>query len=136
MPLSIFISSTDFDLKRCREAVHEALADLAEVKPVSMESWTQEHGDAVEIFREAIKQSDGYLGMIAYHRGWCPDVLQGKSITEFEYDYAQGDENEVPPFPSRTPCVIFIPKPGTRIDGLLIGARPLFFAFLETQPLF
>lgn len=119
MPLSIFVSSTDFDLKRCREAVHDALAEIAEVTPVSMESWTQEHGDPVAICLDAIQQSDGYLGMIAYYRGWCPESLEGKSITEFEYDTAQGDETAVPPFPARHPCVVFVPKPGTRLDNEL-----------------
>lgn len=86
--IKIFISSTVQDLAEdCRFSVMRAIKGKA--VPVEMESWDSDFVAAVQVCEERIKSgSSHYIGLFAYRRGWVPDPSQGKSITEFEFDWA------------------------------------------------
>lgn len=118
----VFISSTCSDLEQdCRPAAIKAtgLAGFA----VTMESWITDFANSVQVCKQQIvNESNRYIGIFAYRRGWVPDAGQipanlkaevlGKSITEAEFDWAlQKLKNKG--------VAIFFPRTGTPLDAEL-----------------
>jgi hypothetical protein len=99
MAISVFISATSDDLPDCRASAIRAIGNKA--VPVTMETWTTEYGDPVEVCRQKVCASDKYLGIFAYRRGWTPPDLRPpksateKSITEAELEWAQGAQKAI-----------------------------------------
>lgn len=115
----VFISSTCSDLEQdCRPAAIKAvgLAGFA----VTMEQWVTDFANSVQVCKQQIVQeSNRYIGIFAYRRGWVPEVIQipadlqaeviGKSITEAEFDWAWQKLKD-------NSMAIFFPRTGTPLD--------------------
>ncbi|HEX4947865.1 MAG TPA: DUF4062 domain-containing protein [Blastocatellia bacterium] len=115
----VFISSTCSDLEQdCRPAAIKAagLAGLA----VTMERWITDFANSVQVCKQQIvHESNRYIGIFAYRRGWVPEQQQiptplqaevaGKSITEAEFDWALQKLKD-------KSMAIFFPHVGTPFD--------------------
>ncbi len=113
MGVCVFVSSTRGDLDPdCRPAVLDGIR-IARAVAVEMDSWDAPHGDPAAVCQDKIRRhSTHYLGLFAYRRGSAPKALNGKSITEAEYDWAVGCRRE-------REIAVFLPKVGTPLDLLL-----------------
>lgn len=110
MSIQPFLSATKDDLDAdCRPEAIRAVR-LAGAEPITMETWDTEYADPVEVCREKIEQSSHYIGIFAYRRGWSPPVLQQKSITEAEFDWAVD---------FKKPMVVFLPHPKSPFTRVL-----------------
>lgn len=103
--LKVFVSATGEDLEKdCRPNAILAIQE-SNCIAVTMELWDTEYEDAVVLCRRRIeKESTHYIGIFAYRRGWVPNPLRAKSITEEEFDIALA---------SNKPAAVFIPKKGS-----------------------
>ena len=61
-----------------------------------METWATDFGNPVEVCHNFVKESDCFLGIFSFRRGWMPtedhlllDPKLKKSITEAEFDWAE-----------------------------------------------
>jgi hypothetical protein len=92
--------------KDCRKSMKRALLNKA--IPMEMDSWNTDFADPVDVCRRKIeKESTHYIGVFAYRRGWTPQVLKGKSITEAEFDWASEYKKTL---------AVLLPKIGTDFD--------------------
>jgi hypothetical protein len=92
MSIRVFVGSTCDDLKDCRSAAVKVIARKAPLAVAeAMENWNEEHVDPTQVCCKKVSISTHYLGIFAYRHGWVPGYpeLQGKSITEAEYDWAE-----------------------------------------------
>ncbi len=85
---NVFISSTSIDLPEYRSAVRDAILSLG-FFPSGMETWPVSGENPVALCKNWVEKADIYLGIYAHRYGWRPDPA-GPSITEMEYDWAEG----------------------------------------------
>jgi len=86
MAKSVFISSTSEDLQEHRAAVKSAIERL-ELRPIDMQNFGSQSGNALDISLEQVSKSDIFIGIIAHRYGYVPQGME-KSVTEQEYDEA------------------------------------------------
>src|ERR1044071_8422673 len=96
----VFVSSTRKDLSpaddpllNCRECAIQAVA-VGAALPVTMETWVTPYAKPEDVCKGKVLKSSHYLGIFAYRRGWEPDSLAPKSITEAEFEWASGSKKE------------------------------------------
>jgi uncharacterized protein DUF4062 len=81
---TIFVSSTQRDLRDEREAVAKAILELGHI-PVGMEMFSAADEQQWQLIQRQIDQSDYYIVIIAHRYG---SLAGDVSYTEREYDYA------------------------------------------------
>ena len=68
VPPRIFVSSTSNDLKGCREEVCALLRALGLID-IAMEWWPAQARPPIKVVRQALADSDIYLGILAWRYG-------------------------------------------------------------------
>lgn len=81
---TVFVSSTQQDLREEREAVAKAILELGHI-PIGMEMFSAADEQQWELIRRQIDQSDYYIVIIAHRYGSMAGEV---SYTEREFDYA------------------------------------------------
>jgi hypothetical protein len=81
---TIFVSSTQKDLRDEREAVAKAILELGHI-PVGMEMFSAGDEQQWQLIQRQINQSDYYVVIVAHRYG---SMIGEVSYTEREYDYA------------------------------------------------
>jgi hypothetical protein len=81
---TIFVSSTQEDLRDEREAVAKAILELGHI-PVGMEMFSAADEQQWQLIQRQINQSDYYIVILAHRYG---SMAGNVSYTEREYDYA------------------------------------------------
>ncbi|MEM7309388.1 MAG: DUF4062 domain-containing protein [Planctomycetota bacterium] len=94
----IFVSSTAEDLKEHRKAVLDALVRMENL-PIAMESFGARPGGSVEECKQAVRESDAVVVLVAHRYGWVPPVSDRgdgrRSITWIEVDEALAHKKPV-----------------------------------------
>ena len=83
---SVFISSTEKDLRQHRRAVFDAVNSMR-LRAVDMKYFGSAPGGAVGTSLDELSEADFFVGILAYRYGYVPDGAT-KSVTEQEYDEA------------------------------------------------
>lgn len=86
MTKSVFISSTEKDLRNHRRAVFDAVSSMR-LRAVDMKYFGSAPGGAVRTSLDELSETDFFVGILAYRYGYVPDGAT-KSVTEQEYDEA------------------------------------------------
>ncbi len=86
MSHSVFISSTNLDLKRYRKAAIEVCKDLG-FEPIAMENFEAMGVGATEGSKRKLREADLFIGIVAHRYGYVEDG-HDRSVTESEFDYA------------------------------------------------
>jgi hypothetical protein len=86
------VSSTSEDLKEYREAARDVIMDVGWY-PVMMGHFGATPGSTVEVCRNNVSGCDVFLLIVAFRRGWVPNVELGsdgqRSITAWELEAAE-----------------------------------------------
>src|SRR5437762_5249273 len=81
---TIFVSSTQQDLREEREAVAKAILELGHI-PIGMEMFSAADEQQWQLIRRQIDQTDYYVVIVAHRYG---SMAADVSYTEREYEYA------------------------------------------------
>lgn len=92
VPLTIFISSTFYDLVEYREAVHVAIRKLQN-HASDMIYWSSDERDAATVSVDNVKRSDLMIIVLAHRYG---TIVSGDSRSFTEIEYAAAKESSIP----------------------------------------
>ena len=86
---TVFLSSTEEDLRAYREAVRVLIDRNKLLKCIAMENFGSQDSATIPFCKQGVYQSDFFVGIIGIRRGWEPSHdPESRSITEMEYDWA------------------------------------------------
>ena len=104
----VFLSSTNADLARFRDAAFAAIEASDHLKCVDYRNWGPQASNAHQLCRDRVLDAGLFVGLIGPYRGWeiTGDNRQ-RSITELEFDWAT--EAGKPRFVCVTPDDFAIP---------------------------
>ncbi|MEW6073947.1 MAG: SUMF1/EgtB/PvdO family nonheme iron enzyme [Planctomycetota bacterium] len=100
---SVFVSSTYLDNVERRRHVLDAIT-RAGFRAIGMEHFTADERETRLVCLEKVREADLYLGILAWRYGWIPPGTD-KSITELEYDVAEGLDRLVFTIDSSSPMI-------------------------------
>jgi hypothetical protein len=87
-PLKIYVSSPFAGLQEYRQTVFTSLRDLGH-ETVFAEESSAVKSRSFEWMRQAIAECDVYICLLAWYRGYIPDLKDGKSVVQIEYETAR-----------------------------------------------
>ena len=85
--VTVFLSSTQRDLEKHREAVYSAIARLDGFRCDRMENFGARDEASVDLCIRRVQQCDCFVALIGHYYGSCPEG-EHRSYTEIEYDAA------------------------------------------------
>ena len=104
--LKVFVSSTFRDLEAHRAAVIQPLRALDDVQLLVMEDWTAHPDQAKTRCLDLVRDADVFVVIIGQLYGYVPGG-DDRSITQYEYETAVGNEKDILAFV----CPVDMPVP-------------------------
>lgn len=85
----VFLSSTNADLAKYRDAALAAIDASDHLKSLDYRNWGPRPSDAHGLCREKVCEASLFVGLLGPYRGWeVPGDNRRRSITELEFDWA------------------------------------------------
>ncbi len=94
MPFKVYFSDTSDDLEKLRPVLTEQI-QKAGMTPVWLDDTEKQKPDALDIARKKIADSDAFISIVTYKRGWEPPGGDGKSLAEIEFETARKAEKPI-----------------------------------------
>jgi hypothetical protein len=86
MVFKVYVGSMSSELKDIRRIVIEQVEKLG---MISLSVDDHQSADIVQHAKQYLMEADSFITLLSYKRGWEPPELNGKSLAEAEYDWAQ-----------------------------------------------
>ena len=83
----IYVSSTYEDLKEYRDTAAAIIGDFGHT---AKDSYSAGPEPVIESCLSDVDQCDALVGIVAWRLGWAPDDGDPRTITEREFDRAEG----------------------------------------------
>ncbi len=109
MPYKIYFSDTSDELDKLRPVLIDQIMKNG-MTPIWLEESEKHNDKMLDIARQKIADSDAFISIVTYKRGWEPKQGDGKSLAELEYDIAEQ---------VKKPIAVLLPKDASPMDMYL-----------------
>jgi predicted nucleotide-binding protein len=114
MPFKVYFSDTSDELDKLRPVLIEQI-QKAGMTPVWLDEAEKQATGIVDIVQRKIADSDAFISIVTYKRGWEPEQGKGQSLAEIEYDVAES---------AHKPIAVLLPKDPSPM-GMYLRMRAL-----------
>src|SRR5215475_3494165 len=94
MPYKVYFSDTSDDLEKLRPVLIEQI-QKAGMTPIWLDDAEKQKADVLDVARKKIADSDAFISIVTYKRGWEPPNGNGQSLAEIEFGLAQAAQKPI-----------------------------------------